>query len=61
MPVILPDHKLSYFFVPKVACTSLKYMFYEVENGRRFEPFRINGNPRRAGWDRAHGSSSACR
>lgn len=43
MPVILPEHKLSYFFVPKVACTSLKYMFYEVENGKRFEPFRING------------------
>ena len=43
MPVILDDHKLSYFFVPKVACTSLKYMFFQFENGRRFQRFQANG------------------
>lgn len=43
MPVILPDHRLAYFFVPKVACTSLKSMFFEIENGRPFQPFTVSG------------------
>lgn len=29
--------------MPKVACTSLKRMFFAVENDRPFEPFRVNG------------------
>ena len=43
MTVHLWDHKLSYVSIPKVACTSIKRMFFEIENGRRFEPFKING------------------
>ncbi|MCC5969918.1 MAG: sulfotransferase family 2 domain-containing protein [Pararhodobacter sp.] len=43
MTVILEDHKLSYIPVPKVACTSLKVMFFEVENGFGFKPFRTSG------------------
>jgi len=43
MPITLEPHKLAFFFVPKVACTSFKYLFYEIENGAPFAPFRING------------------
>lgn len=43
MPIILDDVKLSYTPVPKTACTSLKTMFFEVENGWEFTPFKRNG------------------
>lgn len=43
MPLLLPDHQLAFFFVPKVACTSMKALFYEIENGAPFVPFRVNG------------------
>jgi len=43
MPAILIDAKLAYFFVPKVACTSLKTMFFELENGHSFTPYAVNG------------------
>lgn len=43
MPILLPQAKLAFFFVPKVACTSFKHFAYEIENGRPFEPFTING------------------
>lgn len=43
MTVHLPRHKLSYFSVPKVACTSLKLFFFELENGFRFRRFQLNG------------------
>ncbi len=43
MSVILNDHKLFYASIPKVACTSLKRMFFEIENGRPFEPIYANG------------------
>lgn len=46
MAVILPQFDLFYAPVPKVACTSLKLMFFEAENGRPFEPFVVNGRPR---------------
>ena len=46
MPCILPEHKLSYIPVPKIACTSLKNLFYQIENGRRFETYQINGRIR---------------
>jgi len=42
MTVILAKHKLSYIPVPKVACTSLKTMFFEVENGFQFRDFRAS-------------------
>ena len=43
MTAHLWNHKLSYVAIPKVACTSVKLMFFEIENGRPFEPFKING------------------
>lgn len=43
MTVILAEHKLSYVPVPKVACTSLKAMFFEIENGFAFQPFSTSG------------------
>lgn len=43
MPIILDDIKLSYTPVPKTACTSLKTMFFEIENGWEFTPFKRNG------------------
>ena len=43
MTVFLWDHKLTYVSVPKVACTSLKHMFFEVENKRPFKAFTTNG------------------
>ncbi|MEM9811991.1 MAG: sulfotransferase family 2 domain-containing protein [Pseudomonadota bacterium] len=46
MGVHLYAHKLSYFSVPKCACTSLKTFFFEVENGEPFRPFRANGKLR---------------
>lgn len=45
MTVILDEHKLSYIPVPKVACTSLKTMFFEVENGFEFGTFQSSGRP----------------
>lgn len=44
MTVYLDEHKLAYFAVPKVACTSIKTMFFEVENGFAFREFRANGS-----------------
>lgn len=46
MTVILDKHKLFYAAVPKVACSSLKRMFFEVENGFPYENFRTNAR----GW-----------
>ncbi|MAS44954.1 MAG: hypothetical protein CML46_03540 [Rhodobacteraceae bacterium] len=43
MAVILRRHRLLYLPVPKVANTSLKHFFFEIENGRRFENFIVNG------------------
>ncbi len=43
MTVILPDAKLFYASVPKVACTSIKHMFFEYENGFEFRPYTANG------------------
>lgn len=44
MVTMLSEHKLAYFPVPKVACTSIKYFFFELENNRPFEPYESNGN-----------------
>jgi len=43
MTITLKDYKLFYAAVPKVACTSVKRMFFEFENEREFEPLIING------------------
>lgn len=43
MTVILDAFNLSYFAVPKVACTSIKVMMFQIENGFAFEPFEANG------------------
>jgi hypothetical protein len=43
MTVILDQHSLTYVAVPKVACTSIKTMLFEVENGFAFQPFHANG------------------
>jgi hypothetical protein len=33
MPILIPCHKLAYFPIPKVACTSLKHTVFEINNG----------------------------
>lgn len=43
MTVILQEFGLSYLPVPKVACTSLKTYFFEIENGFAFQPFATSG------------------
>ncbi|WP_226638557.1 sulfotransferase family 2 domain-containing protein [Novosphingobium profundi] len=43
MPVNILNNKISYFPVPKTACTSIKYLFYYVENGKDFEMTEVNG------------------
>jgi hypothetical protein len=39
----LDRYGLSYFPVPKCACSSLKAFFFELENGRPFQNYRANG------------------
>ena len=46
MTVILGKHKIFYAAVPKVACTSLKRAFFELENGFPFQPYVANGMER---------------
>ena len=43
MPVISNRTKLAYFDVPKIACTSLKTLFWEIETGRKYPslPYRF--------------------
>jgi len=43
MSVILNQYKLFYAAVPKVGCTSLKGMFFKLENDRAFVPYTVNG------------------
>lgn len=44
MPQILPKSRIAYLPVPKVACTSIKQMLFEAENGTRYTPRqRANG------------------
>jgi Sulfotransferase family len=47
MPVISNRAKLAYFDVPKVACTSLKTLFWEIETGRPFPSRAYSGLLRR--------------
>jgi len=43
MCVHLKEYKVSYFAVPKCAWTSLKTLFFQVENGRPWSSFKVNG------------------
>ena len=45
MCVILDEQKLFYAPVPKIACTSIKLMFFKFENGFEFQPYKVNGKP----------------
>lgn len=49
MSVILDNEKIFYAAVPKIACTSIKTAFFEIENGFAFKPFRANGK-----WNSVH-------
>lgn len=42
MTAHLYNHKISYFSVPKCACTSLKNFFFEIQNGFAFKNFKID-------------------
>ena len=55
MPIVLKPAKLAYYPVPKAACSSLKALFFEIENGRRFEDYHASGQLRRV-HDVAYGS-----
>lgn len=46
MSVFNYKHKISYYPVPKCACTSLKLVFFRIENGYDFRNFRVNGKMR---------------
>jgi len=39
MPIVLRKYNVAYFPVPKVACTSIKHLFFFLEHGRNFENF----------------------
>jgi Sulfotransferase family. len=43
MTAILEEYKLAYIAVPKVACTSIKNMMFEIENGFQFRDFKASG------------------
>lgn len=42
-PVICKTTRTVYYPAPKSASTTLREVFFEIENGRPFQPFRING------------------
>lgn len=44
MSAHLYDKKLSYFSVPKCACTSLKMFFFEIANNFSWQNFRIDNH-----------------
>ncbi|WP_140849439.1 sulfotransferase family 2 domain-containing protein [Paracoccus sp. FO-3] len=43
MAITVDKINVSYFPVPKVACTSIKHVFYTIENKREFHPSIRNG------------------
>lgn len=47
MPVTCDNLQLSYYPVPKVACTSLKMLFWELAHGRPYRPRLRLGSMRR--------------
>jgi hypothetical protein len=46
MSVILDKYSLFYIPIPKVACTSIKLMFFELESGFPFKGYTVNGKKR---------------
>lgn len=45
MSVFNYEARLSFYPVPKIACTSLKKLFFFIENGFEFKSFTANGTP----------------
>ncbi|MBN9673149.1 sulfotransferase family 2 domain-containing protein [Roseibium aggregatum] len=43
MAVELKNHNIVYFPMPKVACTSLKMLFFQINEGRIFEIYKEDG------------------
>jgi len=43
MPIIVEKYGLAYFSIPKVACTSIKHVLFELEHGHPFEPGEKTG------------------
>ena len=43
MAVTLRKYKATYFPAPKIACTSVKYLLYYIENGNEFQSSVIDG------------------
>jgi len=46
MAIHLDQYRLSYFPVPKVACTSLKHLLFRIETGAAFQNIGPDGRPR---------------
>lgn len=44
MTIILRKQKIFFASVPKIACTSIKRFFFEIENNRSFQGSVINGS-----------------
>ena len=43
MVMKLTQYGVAYFPIPKIACSSLKILFYGIENGEEFQPRILNG------------------
>lgn len=41
--VWLKEYELFYAAIPKTACTSIKHMFFQIENDRAYAPMNVNG------------------
>lgn len=46
MTVLIPDKRLFFASTPKTACSSIKHLFFQLENDRLFEPFIAKGQQR---------------
>lgn len=43
MPYLLPESKVAVFFSPKAAGTSIRALMFQLENGRPFVPYLVEG------------------
>lgn len=43
MPLALDQYRIAFFNIPKVATTSIKNVFYRIENGHPFDPANHDG------------------
>jgi Sulfotransferase family len=48
--IICRKTRTAYFPVPKNGSTSLRHLFFKIENGFDFVPFKINGKPQDLFW-----------